>query len=134
MLSYDIALDGDTDHQQQEGKGKGDVDAASRQQVVSEFGHVMLQNLRSGKLDIPGAKTSTLPAMHAERLQNAFPDSDSSAAISSGVKSLKRVWEELPAQERDRLSRIEGLDEVEELELLLSHYCIAHAERVRKAT
>jgi hypothetical protein len=33
--------------------------------------------------------------------------------------------EDLPGPQMERLSRLEGLDEVEELDLLLSHYAIA---------
>lgn len=44
-----------------------------------------------------------------------------------GAQSLREAWRNLDSAERTRLSRLEGLDEVEELEMLLGHYCISWA-------
>ncbi|KDN52571.1 S-adenosyl-L-methionine-dependent methyltransferase [Tilletiaria anomala UBC 951] len=132
VLSYDICLGGDL---QQRSASDGE-----QQAIVSEFGQVMLQNLRARRLDIPGAKATTLPHMHAERLRRTLsplPERElegnkreTPAEVSVQATSLRSIWEGLDAGERDRLSKVEGLDEVEELNLLLSHYCISEGRRI----
>ena len=95
----------------------------------------MLQNLRARKLDIPGAKQTTSPSLHAERLMQALRSKIShphaSSSIASSAKSLRATWNDLQPTQREWLSQVEGLDEVEELTLLLSHYCIARAVRAQ---
>ncbi len=117
LLSYDIAL-----------SGKLGTNVEPSRQVVSEFGTVMLNNLRTRGLAIPGARASTQPIMHGARLERAIASATPhDASVSSSVQTLWSAWEALSQDTRDWLSRIERLDEVEELELLLSHYCFAEA-------
>ena len=70
-------------------------------------------------LELPGARAYTTPAAYTERFKRALPE--------SGAQSLRDAWHNLDSAERTRLSRLEGLDEVEELEMLLGHYCISWA-------
>lgn len=66
-----------------------------------------------------------------QRLTNPLASAQQPANQCSGsALSLRQVWlHSLAPHGRDRLSRIEGLDEVEELELLLACYAVAWAVR-----
>lgn len=76
--------------------------------------------LQARNIQLPGAIFKT-PHDQAQRFSAAgFPD-------AKGV-SLKQIRHQaIPKQELERISKLEMLDEVEELELLLDHYCIAWA-------
>lgn len=87
--------------------------------TLGPFAKVMLRNLESRGLSVVGARSYASAQSHAARMQQAF------ARTSSGATTLKSIWKHLTPSERDRLSRLEGLDEVEELELLLGCYCIS---------
>ncbi|WFD30309.1 [phosphatase 2A protein]-leucine-carboxy methyltransferase [Malassezia sp. CBS 17886] len=126
--------------------------AGDRQDAVgapSRFGNVMLQNL---SLELPGARKYTTPHAYAARFDRVMREtagrsgaqrggegdavgdappamSRGEAEIASGAQSLRGLWHALDTDERRRLSRLEGLDEVEELEMLLGHYCLSWAER-----
>lgn len=94
------------------------------------FGRMMLQNLSARRLELPGARKYTTPASYAERFQRLLQDAHEKGTVHSDAYSLRRVWLALDGAERHRLSRLEGLDEVEELEMLLGHYCMSWAERI----
>ena len=70
-------------------------------------------------LGLPGARAYTTPAAYTTRFMRALR--------VGGAQSLREAWRNLDSAERTRLSRLEGLDEVEELEMLLGHYCISWA-------
>ncbi|PWN49628.1 S-adenosyl-L-methionine-dependent methyltransferase [Violaceomyces palustris] len=127
---------------------------------ISRFGKVMLANLESRNLNLEGAKQYTEPRSHLKRFQTILlqPSSSSSSSthdhlvgkeeekvdaetrpqaigdvdVRGGFKSLKRIWDDLDSKEKDRLSRLEGLDEVEEMDMLLSHYCLSWCSRKTK--
>ncbi|KAN0065477.1 carboxy methyl transferase for protein phosphatase 2A [Thecaphora frezii] len=115
-VGYDMCLAGESS------------EAISVPPQVSRFGRVMLQNLESRRLSLPGAKAALTIQDQANRYTRLWPGTYDSPT-SSGGKSLYRVWEELDPNERERISRLERLDEVEELRMLLSHYCITWASR-----
>ncbi|WVQ99001.1 hypothetical protein IAU59_006133 [Kwoniella sp. CBS 9459] len=88
------------------------------------FGKVMRRNLASRNLSIPGSIFPT-PASQGERFLDA-------AALGQGVfthcgaKTLWQVREDvIDHAELQRISRLEILDEIEELKLVLEHYVIA---------
>lgn len=99
--------------------------------------------LQTRGLSLQGARAFPTPLSHSNRFRAAFTPphlgapnsaaagSGSGAAmmVTAGASSLRQIWRSLPPQERERLSRVEGLDEVEELELLLSCYCLSWATR-----
>lgn len=103
LVCYDMCIAGD-----------GTTDGSP-----SRFGRVMLENLAMRHLELPGAREYTTPSAYAARFKSVL--------ATAGAQSLRSVWYSLDADERTRLSRLEGLDEVEELEMLLGHYCIAWA-------
>jgi len=116
VLSYDMCIAGDAPH----------VDAEA-----TRFGQVMLQNLGARQLILPGARTCTTPTAYEARFkalaQATAPST--SMSITHGAYSLRAAWQALPPAERERVTRLEHLDEVEELEMLLGHYSMAWVER-----
>lgn len=142
VVSYDVVLSGQTDAQR-----------SGSRPAISEFGQVMLHNLSARRLEIPGAKAATWPRDHTARLQQALtissgaegqadprapespsaPDSPDSSLLQvrTHTTALSTVWGDIPADTKARLSQVEGLDELEELELLLKHYTISVGERTR---
>jgi len=82
------------------------------------FGQVMLNNLRSRNVSLPGAA----PYPTIESLRGRF---DRYGFAFSHALTLNEVGEKyIDEVELQRLSRLELLDELEELNLLLEHYAI----------
>lgn len=115
VLCYDMCVSGD----QAEGDAPPD-----------RFGRVMLQNLAARHLELVGARKYTTPDAYVRRFRTLLERTAQGGHVRSDAYSLRYVWQTLDPAERHRLSRIEGLDEVEELEMLLGHYCMSWAERI----
>ncbi|KAF2876349.1 leucine carboxyl methyltransferase 1 [Massariosphaeria phaeospora] len=88
------------------------------------FGRTMISNLSTRNISLP-----TL---------NAYPELSDQRARLKGygfvdgykVADTALIWREwVPKAEKDRVAGLEMLDELEELELLLRHYCVAWAWR-----
>ncbi|WFD19495.1 [phosphatase 2A protein]-leucine-carboxy methyltransferase [Malassezia caprae] len=116
VLSYDMCVAGD---------------APGTHAEPTRFGQVMLQNLGVRQLLLPGARTCTTPAAYEARFEALAQATAPSTSVSTthGAYSLRASWQALPPAERERVTRLEHLDEVEELEMLLGHYCMAWLER-----
>ncbi|GAK67679.1 leucine carboxyl methyltransferase [Moesziomyces antarcticus] len=110
-VSYDIAL-------------ASDSDASS----ASRFGEVMLGNLERRGLEMAGAKAYATISAQSRRFVSAWIG-DGCKTPQVEATSLYAIWTALPASQKQRLSRLEGLDELEEFDLLLRHYCIVRAYR-----
>ncbi|WWD16185.1 hypothetical protein CI109_100610 [Kwoniella shandongensis] len=94
------------------------------------FGNVMKRNLASRNLSIPGSIPFTTPQSQADRFLASHSDSGSGSTPSrfteAGAKTLWQVREEcIDPNELHRISKLEFLDEIEELRLVLEHYVIA---------
>ncbi|SNX86425.1 related to PPM1  len=137
-ISYDIALAGDVDDpsplspQRAAGIDVENIDAEAKlktvvQQQTSRFGQVMLQNLEMRKLSLPGAKA--YPTIQAQIQRFAQAWSSTKNQVETEGRSLSSIWSVLANEHKSRLSRLEGLDEVEELDMLLKHYCVVQARR-----
>lgn len=109
ILSYDMCISSDTPHA-----------------APTRFGQVMLQNLAARQLTLPGARGCTSTAAYVERFQHL---AGSASHLECHAYTLRESWHQLESEERRRVSMLERLDEVEELEMLLSHYCIAWIDR-----
>jgi len=83
------------------------------------FGRMMLQNLASSGLRLPGMEgCPTVEAHRARMLQQGFTEVN--------VAPMLQVYDEFFSnEERARVSKIEWLDEVEEWNLIMNHYCFA---------
>ncbi|KAG8717008.1 carboxy methyl transferase for protein phosphatase 2A [Ceratobasidium sp. 395] len=86
--------------------------------LQDSFGKVLKENLKARQLDLPGVDTfPTLESQIARFSSNGLPD-----AKGRTLKDIRR--ENIPDSELLRISRLEHLDEIEELELVLAHYAI----------
>lgn len=110
-LCYEMCVAGDND--------------TIREAPPSRFGSVMLSNLQSRSLDMPGARAFSTLLSHKERFQIGLAQSDAKQTGKGLAQTLKDVWQGIEEEEKQRLSRLEGLDEIEELEILLAHYAIS---------
>ncbi|KAL8278440.1 hypothetical protein RQP46_009130 [Phenoliferia psychrophenolica] len=86
--------------------------------LQDSFGKVMIRNLATRNLALPGAATTpSLDSLSGRLLTAGF-------ATASSL-SIKQIRESVIApDELARVGRIEMIDEVEELNLVLSHYAI----------
>ncbi|XP_037037998.1 leucine carboxyl methyltransferase 1 [Bradysia coprophila] len=82
------------------------------------FGDVMLSNLRSRGCSLAGVEACITLDTQVKRLINCG---------FSGAKAydMVQVYESIPITERNRIERLEMLDEGELLTQLFQHYCIA---------
>ena len=109
ILSYDMCISSDAPHA-----------------APTRFGQVMLQNLAARQLTLPGARGCTSTAAYVERFEHL---AGHASHLQCHAYTLRESWQQLEGEERRRVSMLERLDEVEELEMLLSHYCIAWIDR-----
>ena len=91
------------------------------------FGRVMAANLAARAIHMPTLTAYPRPADQEARLRAA--GFDSSAGRGGGgarCVTVDDVWDRwVPPEEKERLDALEGLDEVEEWELLARHYVVA---------
>ncbi|XP_063700821.1 leucine carboxyl methyltransferase 1 [Culicoides brevitarsis] len=84
------------------------------------FGEVMLQNLRSRGCSLAGVEAClTLDTQVARFLSSNW--------TGARAWDMVKVYNSIPAQERQRIEKLEMLDEGELLVQLFQHYCIAIA-------
>ncbi|KAL5412220.1 hypothetical protein PMIN06_011601 [Paraphaeosphaeria minitans] len=83
------------------------------------FGRTMISNLATRNIHLPTlTKYPELADQRARLKEYDFGDGD-------GVVDTGFVWREwVSAEEKERVGQLEMLDEMEELELLLRHYCV----------
>ena len=86
------------------------------------FGKTMVTNLASRGIHMQTLKRYSSLQAQRHRLRLAgFSD-------GQGARDVHRIWntdEWVTGAERERIERLEWLDEVEEWQLLASHYCVA---------
>jgi [phosphatase 2A protein]-leucine-carboxy methyltransferase len=85
------------------------------------FGKTMVSNLASRGIHMQTLKRYSSLGAQRQRLRLAGFD-------KQGARDVHQIWESnewIPADERERVERLEWLDEVEEWKLLASHYCVA---------
>lgn len=84
------------------------------------FGRTMISNLAMRNIRLP--TLSAYPELEDQRARlNAYGFVDGAQAVDTA-----RIWREwVPREEKERVAQLEMLDELEELELLLRHYCVA---------
>ncbi|BGP02217.1 Leucine carboxyl methyltransferase 1 [Rhodotorula toruloides ATCC 204091] len=83
------------------------------------FGKVMRRNLALRSLTLPGADSTPSLASLTSRLEKNGING------STGSMSVREIRDEVvPVKEKERVSKLENLDEVEELNLVLEHYAV----------
>lgn len=88
------------------------------------FGRTMISNLQTRNIHLPTLTTyPELPDQRARLQGYGF----TTCAKAVDTSFVWRNW--VPEAEKERVASLEFLDELEELELLLRHYCIAWAHR-----
>ncbi|PSR80448.1 S-adenosyl-L-methionine-dependent methyltransferase [Coniella lustricola] len=89
------------------------------------FGKQMVSNLAARRIRMPTLEVYKEPRDQEERFRHAGFEN-----IAQGtIDSLWNTW--VPLEEKERLDRLEGLDEVEEWHLLAAHYIVAWGSRGR---
>jgi len=83
------------------------------------FGQVMVNNLKSRHVSLPGAEHFTT----IESLPHRFLSTGFTSAYALTLKDIRRSYTD--SNELARIARLEMLDEIEELELVLQHYAIS---------
>ena len=86
------------------------------------FGKTMVSNLASRGIHLQTLKRFSTPEAQRQRLRVA------GLTAGQGARDVHQMWESgewVSKAERDRVEKLEWLDEVEEWKLLASHYCVA---------
>lgn len=82
------------------------------------FGKQMVSNLAARRITMPTVATYKEPADQENRLRQAGFE-------EVRQTSINEVWEHwIPYEEKERVDALEGLDEVEEWQLLAGHYIV----------
>lgn len=89
------------------------------------FGKVMIENLASRGISLPTLHKFPTLESQAKRLADRGFTDNSGIAAAADIWSMYETW--IPAEEKARIGDLEVLDEIEELALLLQHYCISWA-------
>jgi [phosphatase 2A protein]-leucine-carboxy methyltransferase len=84
------------------------------------FGRTMISNLASRNIHLPTLLTYPELGDQRQRLK-AYGLAD--GAKAADTQHIWRNW--VPEEEKERVGSLEMLDEMEELNLLLKHYCVA---------
>ncbi|KAI0691904.1 S-adenosyl-L-methionine-dependent methyltransferase [Cytidiella melzeri] len=82
------------------------------------FGKVMMNNLKARNVTLPGAE----PYPDVASLRTRFTKHGFSASQARTLRDIRRSF--ISSDELERISDLEMLDEVEELDLVLEHYAI----------
>ena len=83
------------------------------------FGQVMVENLATRGISLPTLQR--FPTLQAE--VHRLADRGMGVPRAADMMYIYERW--ITREEKQRISRLEFLDELEELRLLLSHYCVA---------
>ncbi|QRV98029.1 leucine carboxyl methyltransferase [Ceratobasidium sp. AG-Ba] len=86
--------------------------------LQDSFGKVLKENLKARQIELPGA--DAFPTLDSQ--MSRFSANGLTHAKGRTLKDIRR--ENVPDSELQRISRLEHLDEIEELELVLAHYSI----------
>ncbi|OCH90602.1 leucine carboxyl methyltransferase [Obba rivulosa] len=87
--------------------------------LEDNFGNVMKDNLRARGISLPGVEPFTTFAS----VQSRFAQYGFVTSHALSLREIRRSY--ISPAERERISQLEMLDEIEELELVLEHYAIS---------
>lgn len=87
------------------------------------FGKQMVSNLAARRIKMPALDVYKEPKDQEQRLRQA-------GLTSVAQQTVDKIWERwVSSDEKERLDGLEGLDEVEEWQLLAAHYIVAWGSR-----
>jgi [phosphatase 2A protein]-leucine-carboxy methyltransferase len=88
------------------------------------FGQMMVENLAARGIVMPTIQRYKTLEDQKERLAEfGFRGSGGGGNIAETIEDIWETW--IDEQERERVNNLEGLDEVEEWQMLARHYCVA---------
>lgn len=92
--------------------------------VDDAFGQVMVSNLASRGISMPTLEHyKTLSDQKARLLELGL--AGEGAAAGQQAETIENIWQNwVPSAEKERVDRLEGLDEVEEWQMLARHYAV----------
>jgi [phosphatase 2A protein]-leucine-carboxy methyltransferase len=93
--------------------------------VNDSFGQMMVANLAARNITMPSLKVfKTLEDQKTRLFELGFQGSlDESGQEAETIEHIWNQW--VPATERQRVDGLEGLDEIEEWQMLARHYTVA---------
>ncbi|KIY73200.1 leucine carboxyl methyltransferase [Cylindrobasidium torrendii FP15055 ss-10] len=86
--------------------------------LEDSFGKMMISNLKSRGVSLPGV----VPYKDQASLPNRFTKTGFSRSQAWTLKDIRKEY--IEAEEHERVSTLELVDEIEEIDLVLSHYAI----------
>ncbi|KAE8445250.1 hypothetical protein EG329_013622 [Mollisiaceae sp. DMI_Dod_QoI] len=91
--------------------------------VDDSFGQMMVSNLAARNITMPSlALYKTLPDQKSRLIKFGFTTEEG----GQKVETVEKIWENwIPLSEKERVDALEGLDEVEEWQMLARHYAVA---------
>ncbi|CAG8960766.1 hypothetical protein HYFRA_00002303 [Hymenoscyphus fraxineus] len=93
--------------------------------VDTSFGQMMVANLASRNITMPTVKMYKTLSDQKQRLSDAGFEATNDDG-GQDAKTIEHVWENwVNADEKERVDSLEGLDEVEEWQILARHYAVA---------
>jgi [phosphatase 2A protein]-leucine-carboxy methyltransferase len=92
--------------------------------VDDPFGQMMVANLAARNIIMPSLRSyKTLADQKARLAELAFKRDESGGGQEA--ETVEKIWEQwVPAAEKERVDGLEGLDEVEEWQMLARHYAV----------
>ncbi|KAJ6491588.1 S-adenosyl-L-methionine-dependent methyltransferase [Mycena vulgaris] len=96
--------------------------------LQDSFGRVMVENLKARHVSLPGA----VPYPDAASLPGRFLNMGFTAARALTLKDIRKSY--ISHAELERISQLELVDEIEELDLVLEHYAITWGLFVPQST
>lgn len=92
--------------------------------VDDSFGQMMISNLAARGIAMPSLHVYKTLSDQKTRLEELGFKRDA-ASGGKEAETVERIWEQwIPATERERVDGLEGLDEVEEWQMLARHYAV----------
>lgn len=93
--------------------------------VDDSFGQMMVSNLAARNITMPSLNMYKTLSDQKERLANLGLKNDG-ALGGCEAETVEKIWNRwIPAAEKERVDGLEGLDEVEEWQMLARHYAVA---------
>lgn len=93
--------------------------------VDDSFGQVMVSNLAARNISMPTLEHYKTLSDQKSRLRELGFSRDGNDGDQE-AETIEKIWQNwVPATEKERVDRLEGLDEVEEWQMLARHYAVA---------
>jgi O-methyltransferase involved in polyketide biosynthesis len=102
--------------------------------VGDRYGQVMLRNLTQAGYKVPGFVDNPERGDHIELFETAAGAGESVSVSCRTMLECYKDEDMVSNEKKARVARLEIFDEIEEWEMIMSHYCITRAHRMGNAT